>query len=278
MRRRSIWPWSKTKQNSKSEYENEKGRLFCETHLDGIDLRPQFPSFVGSDGSGDNRSRNSTSTSESGFRGNENVRNVLVFTEEGQVKENFNGFGIGSHDDEFTDTSVEGLQRFKDMESSVLSRKRKSRGRGRALTLVASLAPFLSCCETNEYPRVSCTASMSLWERYFRNEPACSEKPTKNNIQHSSVPCLHPRKGVCEQYWTYLLNEVEDRVGESRIGERESFGVDFSHFFWRSLRVSSLVVVVVKRVSSRQGSNCDHCSFRWVEREVREIDDFFFFD
>jgi len=88
-------------------YENLKCKL--KTHLDGIDLRPQFPSFIGSDRSGNDGPRNTTSATESGLGGNENVRNVLVLAEEGQVEENFDGFGIGGHDDEFTDTSVEGL-------------------------------------------------------------------------------------------------------------------------------------------------------------------------
>lgn len=58
------------------------------------------------------------------------------------MEQDFDGFGIGSHDDEFTDTTVEGLYIIISSQKLVV----KKRGKGEiSRTLVASLAPFLSC-------------------------------------------------------------------------------------------------------------------------------------
>lgn len=43
------------------------------------------------------------------LRGNENVGNVLVLTEEGEMENNLEGLGVSSHDDELRNTTVEGL-------------------------------------------------------------------------------------------------------------------------------------------------------------------------
>jgi hypothetical protein len=62
--------------------------------LDVKNLRLKIRGFVGSDGTRDNRTRNTTSTTESSLGRNKNVRNVLIFTEKRQVKKNFKRLGI----------------------------------------------------------------------------------------------------------------------------------------------------------------------------------------
>lgn len=57
-------------------------------------LRLQVGSFVSSDGGRNYRARNTTGTTQSSLGRNENVRNVLVFTQERKMKENFQGLSI----------------------------------------------------------------------------------------------------------------------------------------------------------------------------------------
>jgi len=64
-----------------------------------------------------NRASNNISGGTSRFtnvdlRGDKNVRNVLIFTQQGKVEDDFKGFSISGDDDEFRDTSVEGLGGF----------------------------------------------------------------------------------------------------------------------------------------------------------------------
>ena len=79
------------------------------THLDSLDLRVQLPSLVGRHASSDHRPANPTSSTESGLAGQKDVRDVLVFAQEREVQEDLDGFGIGGHDDELANSSVESL-------------------------------------------------------------------------------------------------------------------------------------------------------------------------
>lgn len=81
------------------------------THLDSLDLRVQLPSLVGRHASSDDGPANPTSSTESGLAGQKDVRDVLVFAQEREVQEDLDGFGIGGHDDELADSSVESLYR-----------------------------------------------------------------------------------------------------------------------------------------------------------------------
>lgn len=75
-------------------------------------MRLQLGSFVGGHGDGDDRAADTAGTAKSGLGGDKDVRDVLVFAQQGQVEQDFEGFGVGSHDDEFRDTAVEGLGGF----------------------------------------------------------------------------------------------------------------------------------------------------------------------
>lgn len=62
--------------------------------------------------------------------------------------------------------------------------------------------------------------------------PACSARPIPQTERVSAIPsCLHgegtPMSEKQVRGGAHLLDEVEDRVGEGRIGERERLGVDF---------------------------------------------------
>ena len=77
--------------------------------LHAVDGALKLRSFVGGDGAGDDWTRNAAGTAEGDLAGNEDVRDVLVLAEEGQMEENFDRFGIGGHDDHLTDTTVQCL-------------------------------------------------------------------------------------------------------------------------------------------------------------------------
>lgn len=62
--------------------------------LDAKDLRLKIRGFVGGDRARDDGTRDTTSTTKSSLGGNENVRDVLIFTEKRQVKENLERLGI----------------------------------------------------------------------------------------------------------------------------------------------------------------------------------------
>lgn len=62
--------------------------------LNAKDLRLKIRGFVGGDRARDDRTRDTTSTTKSSLGGNENVRDVLIFTEKRQVKENLERLGI----------------------------------------------------------------------------------------------------------------------------------------------------------------------------------------
>lgn len=80
--------------------------------LDGVDLVLHRRSVVGGDRSGNHWSGNTTGSAQSGLGWHENVWNVLVLTQQGEMQQDLDWLGVGSHDDEFRNTSVQGLGSF----------------------------------------------------------------------------------------------------------------------------------------------------------------------
>src|SRR5579871_6105017 len=71
--------------------------------LHSLNLLGQLTGFIGGNTCRNNSSANTTSTSQGNLRWHKNVRNILVFAEEWEMEEDFNGRGISGHDDEFRD-------------------------------------------------------------------------------------------------------------------------------------------------------------------------------
>lgn len=80
--------------------------------LDGVDLGLELGAVLLGDRGRDHRSGDSASTSESLLRSDENVRDVLVFAEKWQMEQNLERLGVGGHDNELGDASVERLGSF----------------------------------------------------------------------------------------------------------------------------------------------------------------------
>lgn len=76
------------------------------------DLVHEIGCLVGGNASTDNSPGNTTSTSKSSLAGNINVWNVLVLAQERKMEENGERSGVGSEDDDLTDTTVQGLGGF----------------------------------------------------------------------------------------------------------------------------------------------------------------------
>lgn len=62
--------------------------------LDAKNLRLKVRGFISGDRSRDDGTRDTTSTTKSSLGRNENVRDVLIFTEKRQMKKNFKRLGI----------------------------------------------------------------------------------------------------------------------------------------------------------------------------------------
>lgn len=69
-------------------------------------------SIVGGNRCSNDWSGNTTSSTQGSLRWNKNVRNVLVFTQQRQVQQDFDWLSVGSHNDELRDTSVQSLGGF----------------------------------------------------------------------------------------------------------------------------------------------------------------------
>jgi hypothetical protein len=64
------------------------------THLDGINLALELASLGGGDRGGNDGPRDTASTAEGGLGGDEDVGDVLVLAEEGEVEQDLNGLGV----------------------------------------------------------------------------------------------------------------------------------------------------------------------------------------
>jgi len=78
--------------------------------LDRLELALELAVLRGGDARGDDRSRYVASTPQGRLGLNEDVRNVLFFTKQGKMQENFEGFRVGSENDEFSDTTIQGFR------------------------------------------------------------------------------------------------------------------------------------------------------------------------
>lgn len=77
--------------------------------LEAIDLRVKLRTLGGKDGAGNNRPGDTAGTAKSDLGGDKDVRDILVFAEEGEVEEDLKRLGVSGHDDELADATVEGL-------------------------------------------------------------------------------------------------------------------------------------------------------------------------
>lgn len=68
--------------------------------------------MVASDRSSNNRPTNPTSPPKCSLARHKHIRNILILTQQGQVKDDLKGLSISSHHDELGDTTVEGLGGF----------------------------------------------------------------------------------------------------------------------------------------------------------------------
>lgn len=81
------------------------------SEFDGLNLALEFASFVGGDGSGYDGAGYTACATKSSLRGDKDIRDVLVLTQQGEMKNDLNRFDVSSHDDKFADTTVEGFGR-----------------------------------------------------------------------------------------------------------------------------------------------------------------------
>lgn len=72
----------------------------------------QLRSLVNGDRTGHDWTRHSACTAQRLLGTNENVRNVFVFAQQWQMQKDFQWFRVGSHHNEFGQTSVQCLGRF----------------------------------------------------------------------------------------------------------------------------------------------------------------------
>ncbi len=79
--------------------------------LDGLDLRLEFRAFVGGHRARNNWAGDAAGTAERLLRRDKDVRDVLVFAEQGEMQQNLEGLRVGSHHDELRDASVQRLGR-----------------------------------------------------------------------------------------------------------------------------------------------------------------------
>lgn len=77
--------------------------------LDAVDLVLDRRGVVGGDRGSNDSSGNTTSSAQGSLGWHKHVRHVLVLTQQWQVQQDLDWLGVGSHDDELRDTSVQGL-------------------------------------------------------------------------------------------------------------------------------------------------------------------------
>jgi hypothetical protein len=84
-------------------------QLGLEGSLEALNLLGNLTPVVGLDGAGDDGTRDTAGTAESGPVLDVNVRDVLVLAKEGKVKEDLEGLSVRSKDNKGSVTLVEGL-------------------------------------------------------------------------------------------------------------------------------------------------------------------------
>lgn len=130
------------------------GRLFIyldeellDLSLDVQNLRLQVRGFVGGDGSRDDGARDTTGATQGSLGRNKDVRNVLIFTQERKMEENFQRLGISyqkkkKHRNQYTYTILTTCPHTCHSNLPAMTMNSEI---PLLRVLVASLAPFLSC-------------------------------------------------------------------------------------------------------------------------------------
>lgn len=77
--------------------------------LNGSDLAHKVTSLVGSDAGRDHRARHTSGPTQGELAGDVDVGDVLVLSEEGQVKQDGQGGGVRGQDDDLGGSAIEGL-------------------------------------------------------------------------------------------------------------------------------------------------------------------------
>lgn len=77
--------------------------------LESLDLARKLRQLVGADAGGNNGTAHTASTSEQSLAGDVDVRDALVFADEGDVEDDGEGLGVGSKDGKLASTTVDGL-------------------------------------------------------------------------------------------------------------------------------------------------------------------------
>lgn len=111
--------------------------------LESLDLARKLRQLVGADAGGNNGPAHTASTSKQSLAGDINVRDALVFADEGDVEDDGEGLGVGSKDGKLASTTVDGLG---DCTLHKVSHKRNVKRNQRCHWRhnIPSLAPFLA--------------------------------------------------------------------------------------------------------------------------------------
>ena len=98
--------------SSDQKVENDLDQNLLDGILKFLNLGLELRAFLGNDGAGDNRAGDTAGAAEGSLGLDENVGNVFVLAQQGQMQQDFKGLGVGSQDDDFGDTAIEGLGGF----------------------------------------------------------------------------------------------------------------------------------------------------------------------
>ena len=79
--------------------------------LHSLNLTLQLTTLISSNTAANDRPRNTASTTQGNLRWNKHIRNILVFTKEGQMQQNFKRHSVSSHYDQLADSAVQCLCR-----------------------------------------------------------------------------------------------------------------------------------------------------------------------
>lgn len=103
---RQFPPPNPTKKTQQMPYLNGKS---LDLLLQSLDLARKLRQLVGADAGGNDGTAHTTSTSEQSLARDVDVRDALVFADEGDVEDDSEGLGVGSQDGELASTAVDGL-------------------------------------------------------------------------------------------------------------------------------------------------------------------------
>mmetsp|Transcript_6148 Transcript_6148/g.13455 ORF Transcript_6148/g.13455 Transcript_6148/m.13455 type:complete len:89 (-) Transcript_6148:347-613(-) len=87
-------------------YSSPLYQKLLDLNLHPINQALQLRRLIRRNRTGNYRPRHPARPSQGDLARHEYVRHVLVLAQEGKVEEDFDGFGIGGHDDDFADAAV----------------------------------------------------------------------------------------------------------------------------------------------------------------------------